>query len=175
MENESTSNAENAVKITCTVKTKRQFTIIDGIAICMILAISVLVMFWVHRMCSSLVADRPSYAPTSTITANVTELYSDDNGTYWVKVDANSISAQDKGFGRFAKDIRSDLKETEEIQLGRIDNTNITVSDSGKNTIKIDIYDNYSIMASYVSLNVSQDLYDKIQNVKNNTAWKNGQ
>lgn len=161
---------ENATKTTGKVKTRKPFTIINGIAICVILAIFAVTMFWGHRMFSF--TDKPDYAPTSTITADVTKLYCDDNGTYWITVDTNSISAQDKSFGHFAKDIRNDLKETGEIQLNRFDNTNIAVSNSGKNTVNIDVYDNFSIMASYASLNVSQDLYNKIQDVKNNTVWK---
>lgn len=172
MKNENTTNMENATNATKAVKTKKIFTIIDGIAICVMLAIFAVTIFWAHRMCSSLTADKPAYAPTSTITANVTKLYCDDNGTYWITVDTNSISAQDKSFGRFAKDVRNDLKETGEIQLNEFDNTNIAVSNSGENTVNIDVYDNYSIMASYASLSVSQDLYDKIQDVKNDTVWE---
>lgn len=130
--------------------------------------------------------------PINTITANITELYCDKHGKCWVKVDPDSVSAKGENSSDFVSDAKYDLKaQSYEFEIidskdiidsgsdsETIDSEDITVSDSGKNVVKINTYKVFDYCALTIpSLNISQDLYNKIQNTKNGTdiIWQAGQ
>jgi hypothetical protein len=95
-----------------------------------------------------------------------------------------------KNSGDFVNDIKYDLKaQSYELEIidskdiinsdsETIDSEDITVSDSGKNVVEINTYEVFDCCSLEIpSLNISQDLYDKIQNAKNGTdiIWQAGQ